>query len=151
MTLASLRKSAMTNVTSILFPVYSANSNMYIELLTNSDTLTSHFFITLTLIMHMLLINQIRYRKNEALGIRYNGFYSVNCVCATCRKHKSFRLAPIFWWKYFVTRFLHDTFNFGVRQRCQKLILHQIIDIYPCIKLINKGLSIFQNLHAWHD
>ena len=36
----------------------------------------------------------------------------------------------------------HDAFHFSVRQRNQKLILRQILNIYICIKLINKGLSI---------
>ena len=47
--------------------------------------------------------------------------------------------------------FLHDAFNFGVVQRIQKLISHQILDIYPHISFINKGLSIVQKLWVLFD
>ena len=40
--------------------------------------------------------------------------------------------------------FLHNTFDFDVRQRSQKLIFNQILDAYPSISFINEGLSIIQ-------
>ena len=41
--------------------------------------------------------------------------------------------------------FLHDAFHINVRQRNQKLILHQIIDAYPRISLLIKGCQLIRN------
>ena len=49
------------------------------------------------------------------------------------------------------SQYLNLTFHFAVRQRRQKLILHQILDAYPRIDFINKGLSIFQKPHVRCD
>ena len=42
--------------------------------------------------------------------------------------------------------FSYDTFHFSARQRIEKLILHQILYVYPHIGFINKEMSIFQKL-----
>ena len=47
--------------------------------------------------------------------------------------------------------FKHDKFHFGVRHRSQNMILHRIINAYPRINFINKGLSIIQKLHVQCD
>ena len=47
-------------------------------------------------------------------------------------------------WQYF----LHDAFNLGVRQRTKKFILHKILEFYPRIDFINKGLSIVPKMHV---
>ena len=84
--------------------------------------------------------------------IRHNGLYLVNCVRIAWLKHNYFRFPASFWLKDFAASyFIHDSFHFGVRQRIQKLILHQILNIYPRIKYINKGILIVQKLHVQYD
>ena len=46
---------------------------------------------------------------------------------------------------------LNDAFHVGGRRIIQKLVLFQILDIYPRIVFINKGLSIFQKLRVQYD
>ena len=48
---------------------------------------------------------------------------------------------------FYCDLYSHSTLHFGVRQRSKKIILHQILDEYPRINFINKGLSIVQKLH----
>ena len=67
------------------------------------------------------------------------------------RLHNGLRLHSNFLWKDFIAIFLHDAFHFCDRQRSQKLILHQIIDAYPRIGFINKGLSIAQKIRVRFD
>ena len=50
--------------------------------------------------------------------------------------------------KVFYCVFLHATLNVRVSQRRKKLILHKIINIYPHIIFMNKGISIVQKLHT---
>ena len=45
----------------------------------------------------------------------------------------------------------HDRVISLVRQIIQKLILHKILDMYPLIWFMDKGLSIVQKLHVWCD
>ena len=47
--------------------------------------------------------------------------------------------------------FLHDAFYVGVKQIIPRLILHTIFNEYPHNNLINKGMSIVQNLNVWCD
>ena len=53
--------------------------------------------------------------------------------------------------RIFLQMFLHNALHFGVRQRIQKLILYQILDINSCISFINKGVSIFQKPYVQCD
>ena len=46
---------------------------------------------------------------------------------------------------------LHYVFHVGVSKIRPKLILHRILDVYKCIHLINKGLSIVQKINMWYD
>ena len=43
---------------------------------------------------------------------------------------------------------LNNGLYVGITQIIPKLILHGIMDIYPCIKFMNIGLSIFQKLNV---
>ena len=61
------------------------------------------------------------------------------------RKHNGFRFPPSFLWKGLISFFLHDAFHFSVRQRSQKLILHQILDAYPWISFINNRNRVSSN------
>ena len=62
----------------------------------------------------------------------------------------SFRFPPDFWWKDFVAIFLQC-----IPCRCKvkklKVDLYQIIDIYPWIIFMNKGMIIVQKLHVQCD
>ena len=49
---------------------------------------------------------------------------------------------------FFCEKNLNDTFHVGVRQRTQKLILHKILNKYPYISIMNKGLSIVHIIHV---
>ena len=53
--------------------------------------------------------------------------------------------------EFFSKVFLHDASNFDVRKISHKIILHYILDTYPRISFINKGLSIVQILHVRCD
>ena len=44
--------------------------------------------------------------------------------------------------------FLHNILRIVVRQRIQKLILHQILNAYPQISFMNKSLSVVQKLYV---
>ena len=46
---------------------------------------------------------------------------------------------------------LHYVFHVGVSKIRPKLILHRILDVYKCIHIINKGLSIVQKMNMWYD
>ena len=46
---------------------------------------------------------------------------------------------------FFFAFFKHNAFHVGVSQRIQKLILHTIINVYPCIFLWKKVCKIFRN------
>ena len=50
----------------------------------------------------------------EAVWIRYNGLYSVNCVRSAWWKYKFFRLPPSFWWKDFVASIFYMTQSISV-------------------------------------
>ena len=43
--------------------------------------------------------------------------------------------------------FLHGEFHAGVRQIIPKLILHKILDVYPRVNFMYKGVSIVQKLY----
>ena len=47
--------------------------------------------------------------------------------------------------------FLNNAFHVSVRQRVRKSVLYQILDIYPHISFMNKGLSVVQKLHMKYD
>ena len=44
--------------------------------------------------------------------------------------------------------FKNDALNVSDRQRRQKLMLHQILNVYPHINFMNIGLSIDQKLNV---
>ena len=67
------------------------------------------------------------------------------------RKYNSFRFSPSFDDRITYQVFLHYAFHLGVWQRSQKLILHQILDIYQRISFMDQGLSIVQKLHVRRD
>ena len=46
------------------------------------------------------------------------------------------------------SNFSHDAFHIVARQTSQNIILHQILDIYPHIRFITKGLLIVQKMHV---
>ena len=57
---------------------------------------------------------------------------------------------PGFWWKDFIASFLHTIFHVSVRQRSQKLVLYQILNLYLNIKLIHKGMTQLKGLGSVH-
>ena len=57
-----------------------------------------------------------------------------------------FLVPPSCFMKIFHYNFFRDSFNVGVRQIIQKLILHQILYVYPSINFMNKGMSIVQKI-----
>ena len=91
--------------------------------------------------------------SSEAAGIRHNGIYSVKCVRIHCRSKNITGLgSPQVFDEWILLQFfLHDTFYVHVRQRIQKFILYQILNLYPHIIFIHKELSIVQKLHVWCD
>ena len=48
---------------------------------------------------------------------------------------------------FFCTSILHYVLHVGVGKIIPKLFLHRILDVYICINLMNKGLSIVQKTH----
>ena len=78
---------------------------------------------------------------HEAAGIRHTGIYSVNCVHSACSSENKTVLGSrhVFDERILLGFFLHRPFHFGVRQRRQKLILHQILDVYPRFSFMNRG------------
>ena len=93
------------------------------------------------------------FHKTEATGIIHNSIYSVNCVCIACSSDNMTGFGSP---KYSDERillqiFLHNAFHFAFRQKSQKLILHQIHDIYPLIKFIHKSWIIIGKLHVVCD
>ena len=47
--------------------------------------------------------------------------------------------------------FLHNALHVVVKQIIQNLILHTIVDVYPNINFMNKGLPKFQKIHVQLD
>ena len=68
---------------------------------------------------------------SEAAGISHNMIYSVNCAWIACRYYNITDLSPpqVFDGSILLRFFKHNAFHFTVRQRTQKMILHQIVDI----------------------
>ena len=62
----------------------------------------------------------------EAAEIIHNELYSVNCVRINCSSENIMVLGSpqVFDERILLEFFLHDAFDFGVRHRSQKLILH---------------------------
>ena len=91
--------------------------------------------------------------QNEASGIIHNRLYSVNCVRINCRSKNITVLGhpQVFDESICLCFFKHDSFRFGVRQRIQKMILHQILDVYPHISFIDKGMTIVHKMHMRCD
>ena len=76
----------------------------------------------------------------------HNGLYSVNCVhiAFSYKKITVLGSCQVFDVRILLQYVSHIAFHFRVRQRTQKLTLHQTIYIYPLKKRINKGMSIVQ-------
>ena len=97
--------------------------------------------------------NRTRIRLVESAVIIHNGLCSVNLVCMDfIFENKTVLGSPQVFYEIILLWFvLHDTFHVGVRQRIQKLILHQIRDLYPHICFINNGLQIYRKLYVQCD
>ena len=82
--------------------------------------------------------------SNEDAGIKNNGLYSVNYIRIACSSGNIAVLGSrqVFDERILLRFFLHDAFHFGVSQRSQKLILSQMLDNHPHIKLINKERAV---------
>ena len=66
-------------------------------------------------------------------------------------KYNSFWFPQVFDERVWLPIFVHNAFHIKVSQITPKLILHKIINVYPRIDFIIKGLSIFQKLHVQYD
>ena len=88
----------------------------------------------------------------EAAGIINNGIYSVNCLHIACIFGNVTVLCPreVFYEKNLLRFSLYDSFHFGVRERSQKLILHQILqDTHGFILFNQKELIIAWSVTVW--
>ena len=86
----------------------------------------------------------------QELGITIFIQLTVYALLAGPKKNVS-RSPPSFWRKEFVAMFLHYSFQFGGRQRSQKLIVHWILDIYSHISLLLRAVNCSETACVmWH-
>ena len=81
----------------------------------------------------------IFYILYNIIVLLYQSLYNILCLKLSCW------LRPLFLMKGFHCRFLScKSFHIGVSQRRPNLTFHQILEIYPQIKFMYKGLQIIQ-------
>ena len=74
---------------------------------------------------------------------------SLLCIAPSCVNITGFGSRHVFGERIYSWIFLHDAFYIGVRQETPKLILRTILDIYPHLNFIYKGMSIVKKLDVW--